>query len=135
MILKYLRLRLSDSVVLAPPMPAVAVSTAEIGHLHHLWNHAHQLAATAAAAHAREASATHVRPVTVRRVGCTAAETAGSSAAAVLHHPAHHRSHGLHQHAEAALAHLGLHHVEHRRHLGHHVLTAAAVTEAAELCP
>jgi hypothetical protein len=53
-------------------------------------------------------------------------------AAAAFHHLAHHRAHGLHHHAEAALAHLGFHHVEHWRHLGHHV-TAASTAEPGEL--
>jgi hypothetical protein len=65
-----------------------------------------------------------------------AAETSGdfrahAAKAAILHHAAHHRSHGLHQHGEAPLANLRLHHFQHRRHLRHHV--GAATAKTAEL--
>src|ERR1700692_1227227 len=101
------------------------MAAAEIGHPHQLRNHAHDVAATAAAEHAHEVAAAHAHAVTFRRKRCAAAtKTPGDSppahppaeaaaahhatktAATAFHHLAHHRSHGLHQHAEAALAHL-----------------------------
>jgi len=111
----------------------VAVATAEIGHPHQLRNHAHHLAATAAAEHAHDVAAAGA--VTFRSIGRTTPEAAGDSAkaTAAVHHPAHHRPHGLHHHAEAALAHLRLHHFEHRRHLGHHVAAATSAAKAGEL--
>src|ERR1700720_2111896 len=110
----------NDEGSLSPPVPPVAA--ADIGHPHQLRNHAHQFAAATAAEHAHEVAAAHVHAVTVGIAGAAAiaaTETAGDAAAghaahtakaaAAFHHLAHHRPHGLHHHAEAALAHLRFH--------------------------
>src|ERR1700760_3894516 len=105
--------------------PVVAGAAAEIGHLHHGADHAHDAADVGPGACAEP-------------FGSKAAATdptksaAGAAEAAALHHLAHHRSHGLHHRGKALLAHLGFHHVQHRRHLGHHVLTTGSRACAAK---
>jgi len=114
----------------------VTISATEIGHLHELRNHGHQLAAAIAPEHAHDVATPIGRKGRAAAADAAAAEHAAKATAAI-HHPAHHRSHGLHQHAEPALAHLRFHHLEHRRHLGHHVAASAAnaTTEARDLGP
>src|ERR1700733_6735061 len=121
-----------DHALTMPATPVAVSAAAEIRHLHQLRNHAHHVTAAGTAEHAREVAAAHAHAITLRREARAATESAGhaaKTAAAVLHHPAHHRPHGLHQLAEAALAHLGFHHFEHRRHLGHHVAASSSAVE------
>ena len=135
--------------------PAVTISAAaEIGHPHQLRNHAHHLAATAAAEHAHDVAAAHAHPPQpAAHATCRRRRARRCRQARRRMPPSRRRQPPIMPPkppppfsiirliigpmvciimAEAALAHLGFHHFEHRRHLGHHV-AAASAAEAGEL--
>ena len=92
---------------------AVMATAADVGHLHQLRQNSHHAAAIAAGEHAHDLAAAAGNAAATEHATKTAGNAAKAPAAPDFgsHHLTHHRTHGLNQRGETALAHFRFHHV------------------------